>query len=1008
MSNAVDDRRVFTFGSNRRGRPGGLALLIVALTALGGCPPSFLGQLSGPDPRGAEEQTYIGMLRGKLALISLVVQSGEVDVYVCDGNGTARSVSQWFEATLTDDGAFEANVAGGSYYSGASQSWSLRGLIANGVARGTLVIGASEYAWAADYVRDPDDPAGLYVAQDDEQVTATVVLNEAFGLGLSRLKGRRVSLPVATPRRMATPADVRVRVEERTIALEKLRSPIDLKARGFRESVMEKEPAVVDGDPEADAKRLGELIELPGPTNAVQVKFRDGLNIRLGRDGVPADRDGRALRDDAAVDLMKRVSEGGRWNRSHLFVPAQRLDEWRANAQKRLGRAVADLNLYFNLQLPDDLDAEDVARAFRQLREVEYAWVLPTYYLADAPSFQDAANDGFGQPIPYQQYLDPAPVGVDARYAWLWIGGAGEDVAFVDIERGFDREHVDLPEIIENDLFPFDPDDVEPRSLNHGTATLGIVAGLENGTGVTGIAHEADIYFTPAGIYAGLALQYVLGIDGFLSGTIISNAIEPGDVILFEQQMAGPNVGESNISPQFGLVPVEWYKPTWDTIRMATANGYVIVEAAGNGYQDLDGDEYLTSPAAYHQPFLMNGAVRVNDSGAIIVGARRSGATWSIYGAAQQGARHTYSNYGGRVDISCWGDATVTTGRLNQAFLYEDNDPDISEDYIDQYGGTSSASAIVGGVCTALQGFYKFWSNGGVLDSRGMRDVLIATGTPQTPGFNSGHIGPMPDLRNAIETVNQGEPPVEPPPPFTEECPGVPNYIEPVPYCGTGVPFPQPVFSIPSGVLDVTTAADLYLSMEGGFSLSGTIFYTLDGTFPQNCLEEFGNLSCGTTRAWTQNGLRFCMPIEIEPADLPLTIKAISTTALCLPRPSSPLSTAVYVPPGYINLPEFDRPSSYDVTLQIALRTGYTADYPDGYAFVCYTLDGTEPVFADAAADGLGAPTWTDANDDAGFRIGVFENAVAGQDVTLRARNYLQINGINVPGEIVTWTFPAP
>jgi hypothetical protein len=129
-------------------------------------------------------------------------------------------------------------------------------------------------------------------------------------------------------------------------------------------------------------------------------------------------------------------------------------------------------------------------------------------------------------------------------------------------------------------------------------------------------------------------------------------------------------------------------------------------------------------------------------------------------------------------------------------------------------------------------------------------------------------------------------------------------------------------------------------------------------------------------------------------------------TAYCgQPGSYSPTVTEVYVPPGYIKIPEFDRPSSYTSTLAIRMRTGYSNTYPDGFAFVAYTLDGSEPVYYENSADGVSSPTWTDYLDDLGYTIPIFAND-GQQVVTLKARNYLYIGGKAVPGEIAQWTYP--
>ena len=62
--------------------------------------------------------------------------------------------------------------------------------------------------------------------------------------------------------------------------------------------------------------------------------------------------------------------------------------------------------------------------------------------------------------------------------------------------------------------------------------------------------------------------------------TLAMNDGEAGDVILLEQQTSVCGL------TTFG--PIEWIQSVFDAIQLATANGFVVVEAAGNGSVDLD------------------------------------------------------------------------------------------------------------------------------------------------------------------------------------------------------------------------------------------------------------------------------------------------------------------------------------------------------------------------------------------------------------------------------------
>src|SRR5690606_26520821 len=164
------------------------------------------------------------------------------------------------------------------------------------------------------------------------------------------------------------------------------------------------------------------------------------------------------------------------------------------------------------------------------------------------------------------------------------------------------------------------------------------------------------------------------------------NKLSAGDVILIEQQISGPNAtGEG----QQGLVPVEWNKATYDAIKNAVAKGIVVVEAAGNGGEDLDDAVYSTGNNGHH-PFKT-----ANDSGAIIVGSANSPYTSSPR------SRLSSSNYGSTVDLHGWGRDIVTTG---YGFYYDDEGKDLW--YTHAFGGTSGASPMVTAAVAVAQSNY--------------------------------------------------------------------------------------------------------------------------------------------------------------------------------------------------------------------------------------------------------------------------------------------------------------
>ena len=88
-----------------------------------------------------------------------------------------------------------------------------------------------------------------------------------------------------------------------------------------------------------------------------------------------------------------------------------------------------------------------------------------------------------------QGYLNPAPGGIDAVYAWTYPGGGEAGVKLVDVEAGWHLDHEDLPSPNEY----FFGNGLNLGDESHGTAVLGVIAARDNGFGATGIVPDASI-----------------------------------------------------------------------------------------------------------------------------------------------------------------------------------------------------------------------------------------------------------------------------------------------------------------------------------------------------------------------------------------------------------------------------------------------------------------------------------------------------------------------------------
>lgn len=169
---------------------------------------------------------------------------------------------------------------------------------------------------------------------------------------------------------------------------------------------------------------------------------------------------------------------------------------------------------------------------------------------------------------------------------------------------------------------------------------------------------------------------------------------------------------------------MEYWQPEFDVIRAATDRGVIIVEAAGNGAENLDAAVYRKKFDRQHR-----------DSGAILVGA----------GAPTTHARLGFSNFGARVDVQGWGRDVAT---LDYGDLQGCSTP--GRKYTRLFAGTSSASPVVAGAAVVVQGALV-GAGRPRLTPAAMREVLTTTGTPQ-PNERT-KIGPLPNVRRALAHV---------------------------------------------------------------------------------------------------------------------------------------------------------------------------------------------------------------------------------------------------------------
>ncbi|HDR4873833.1 TPA: S8 family serine peptidase [Bacillus cereus] len=388
---------------------------------------------------------------------------------------------------------------------------------------------------------------------------------------------------------------------------------------------------------------------------------------------------------------------------------------------KNLGKEIKDsdhissnLLSYYIVETQDDIAVQAL------LTKIEKSSLVETAYLQEeeAPPAERLPNlsvNPYDEPrLTRQGYLEPAPLGINAPYAWSIKGGDGKGTTFVDMEYGWLFSHEDLV----NQKIELISGQNKSEHHDHGTSVLGIVSAEDNNIGGIGIAPKAKVKVVSQIRDNG---NYNTA-DAILSAV---NNMQAGDILLLEAQATYDGYGDKN------YFPVEVKPDIFDAIRMGTNKGIIIIEAGANGGNDLDQFRDRNG-----KQVLNRNSPDFKDSGAIMVGAAS---------ARVPHKRSYFSNYGSRVDVYGWGNAVDTTDAKPSEF--------ITNLYTSSFAGTSSASPIIAGAAASIQGIVKN-NQGRVYTPRQLRAILSdsSTGTKSNDP-TSDKIGVLPDLKAILSKL---------------------------------------------------------------------------------------------------------------------------------------------------------------------------------------------------------------------------------------------------------------
>ncbi|PEA85831.1 putative mucin/carbohydrate-binding domain-containing protein [Bacillus thuringiensis] len=442
------------------------------------------------------------------------------------------------------------------------------------------------------------------------------------------------------------------------------------------------------------------------------VKFKNQIDLPY-EDGIEK----RIKSGEYDNNLKELFSENKELTLNRLFssVNPIEIEKLSVHSKSFANQSANNLLNYYIVQAPNNIEIELLLKKFETSPLVEKAYIQEKQILTPPEiQLQDLSVNPYDDPrFKNQGYLEAAPKGINASHAWSIKGGDGKGTTFVDMEYGWLLNHEDL---VNKNIKLMSGQNISQHRA-HGTSVLGIVSSEDNQIGNIGIAPKANVkvisQIRDNGIYN--------TADAILSAV---HNLQSGDVLLLEAQASYDGYGDK-------YLPVEVHPDIFDAIRVGADKGIIIIEAGANGSNDLDNFKDRNG-----KKILNRNSPDFKDSGAIMVGAGSSTVPHK---------RLWFSNYGSRLDVYGWGENVDTTSA--------NPSQNTTNLYTSTFSGTSSASPIIAGAATSIQGIAKE-HRGYPYKPAELRNILSNpnTGTQSQDPWND-RIGVLPDLKSILNNL---------------------------------------------------------------------------------------------------------------------------------------------------------------------------------------------------------------------------------------------------------------